>query len=999
MNSIGRELYKSIYMGKWVSIEYRNKTGQITNYWISIDSIDINGKRLSVKAFNIVMNAAVQDYVIYFESILSAEVVDGTYARINEELIQAIEADAKSYQFMFESTVNLSVLDYLEECNRYDNAPCATKRLLVHLLDNDVIMRGATYQLNDSQFQSIAQAFQNDVEKDKVRLFQTQLGLNLLGITNTKGFYVLAYRRVLLNVNNRTLIPDTDVIINYEYTLDGVIYSIHKYLPEEDRGLLDDFISNQNAIIDSIARSLPNPEDITTTPFFIELQRQKPVDLHREYKGIFDMYAEDRVPVPIKAFFGELKNSSRRIKNYPITLIDQRINLDQLLTIHKAMKYPITYVQGPPGTGKTNTIINILISCLFNEKTVLVSSYNNHPMNGVIEKLRQLKSGDYTIPFPAIRLGNAQYVNKALDEIKEYFNKTKKLQVYEDYLVRNRETKEKNAKALSDLLELYEERIDLLERKETIQQLLQDGMPFKYSVDIEAGQLNQINQRLDEIGFISNEKAIALLEEDYNNFIKFVNYKSIKHIQRLKEPKYEEMMKIIEMDDSQKRVTEFNEYLSEEENLRNFLRVFPIVITTNISAHHLGQPKPMFDLTIIDEASQCDNAVALIPIIRGQNLLLVGDPQQLNPVILLDAQYNKRLMQKHKTPKEYNYIENSIYKTYIAVDPISDEILLSYHYRCNGKIIDFNNKKYYNNKLNIRSENRVDNPLIFRDTKSTNQEAHNTSINEAEEVIEYVKKHPDQRIGIITPFVKQKELINDLLEEAKVHNVTCGTVHAFQGDEKDVILFSTAISKSTRQKTYDWLKNNKELINVATSRARDQLILFGDENEINRLNASEPANDFFELVEYIKKNGETQVTSKVAASKALGMKPFSSELEADFMQNLKHALDITNERCFLRKEVPISSIFKKIDGVNRLFYTGRFDFVVFKKSITGKEYPMFAIELNGPEHKTDKEVIERDRKKKEICDKYKLQLIVVENVYARRYGEIKDILLQHFRSA
>jgi len=178
MNSIGRELYKSIYMGKWVSIEYRNKTGQITNYWISIDSIDINGKRLSVKAFNIVMNAAVQDYVIYFESILSAEVVDGTYARINEELIQAIEADAKSYQFMFESTVNLSVLDYLEECNRYDNAPCATKRLLVHLLDNDVIMRGATYQLNDSQFQSIAQAFQNDVEKDKVRLFQTQLGLN-----------------------------------------------------------------------------------------------------------------------------------------------------------------------------------------------------------------------------------------------------------------------------------------------------------------------------------------------------------------------------------------------------------------------------------------------------------------------------------------------------------------------------------------------------------------------------------------------------------------------------------------------------------------------------------------------------------------------------------------------------------------------------------------------------------------------------------------------------
>ena len=50
-------------------------------------------------------------------------------------------------------------------------------------------------------------------------------------------------------------------------------------------------------------------------------------------------------------------------------------------------------------------------------------------------------------------------------------------------------------------------------------------------------------------------------------------------------------------------------------------------------------------------------------------------------------------------------------------------------------------------------------------------------------------------------------------------HVVCGTVHAFQGDEKDIILFSTAITDQTQKTTYEWLKNNKELINVATSRA------------------------------------------------------------------------------------------------------------------------------------------------------------------------------------
>ena len=127
------------------------------------------------------------------------------------------------------------------------------------------------------------------------------------------------------------------------------------------------------------------------------------------------------------------------------------------------------------------------------------------------------------------------------------------------------------------------------------------------------------------------------------------------------------------------------------------------MITTCISSHKLGEPEPLFDMTIMDEASQCNVAVSLVPIIRGEKLMLVGDPQQLKPVILLDELTNRKLRRKYHVADEYDYRENSIYKTYLACDAVSDEILLRNHYRCNKKIIDFNNKKYMNDKALIKS--------------------------------------------------------------------------------------------------------------------------------------------------------------------------------------------------------------------------------------------------------------------------------------------------------
>jgi hypothetical protein len=996
MNSICRAILKSIIQSKWLNIEYKNKDSEITKYWISIRSINRSNKSLIVEAFNITRSNQPIELMIYFESILSAEVIEGTYAEKNTELLEDIHLFPEKYSFIFSDKTNLHILDYLIECDQLDTTPYRSNHVLVKLIDEDTLLENAEYLLSEAQFYTIVFAFQNQLEKQKQYFLQTCLGMNVLSIETLKGTYLLAYKKLFLDVKQRKLIADKETIINREFSIDGSVQSIRKFLPEEDELLLDTFDVNRDAIIQSISNYIPNPTDISTGPYLLEVQFMHSVDLTNEFQGIIDMYDEDRVTTPIKAFFGELKTTSRRTKNYPITLMNKEINLDQLLTIHKAMKYPITYVQGPPGTGKTRTIINTIITAFFNEKTVLVSSYNNHPMNGVYAQLRGLKYGDLPIPFPAIRLGNADKVLESLRDIKMLFESTKKITVFPDFLIRNREKKENKVKALSTLLETYEEKLDLLERQETIKDLMKNNEDLNFSINIETGQLKEIEDRITQIGYITNESAINLLEDDYVAFMKFLYYTSVTFIQKLNEPKYKELFDIIAMEDLPEKVTKFNRYLSDEDNLKNFIRIFPIVITTNISAHHLGAPTPNFDLSILDEASQCSNAISLIPIIRGRNLLLVGDPQQLNPVILLDPLYNQKLMEKYKIPKEYNYIENSIYKTYIAADPISDEILLRYHYRCHEKIIGFNNKKYYNDQLIIKSKSVSDHPLVFMNTIGKNEEGKNTSLPEALEIVEYIKNHKNERIGIITPFVRQKELINEMLMEEHLSPANCGTVHAFQGDEKDVILFSSAITDTTHQKTYDWLKNNKELINVATSRAKDKLVMFASEKDIQRLNINGESNDFFELYEYIKKNGESQVTSKASASRALGLKPFSSDLEAAFMENLAHALQITNEKCILRKEVPISSIFKRTQDINDLFYSGKLDFVVFRKGFAGKERALFAIELDGPEHRTKEEVMKRDLKKKELCKLFGLKLIRVENIYARRYNNIKQILVDYF---
>lgn len=161
----------------------------------------------------------------------------------------------------------------------------------------------------------------------------------------------------------------------------------------------------------------------------------------------------------------------------------------------------------------------------------------------------------------------------------------------------------------------------------------------------------------------------------------------------------------------------------------------------------------------------------------------------------------------------------------------------------------------------------------------------------------------------------------------------------------------------------------------------------------------EGTDDLYELVQYVRSKGRTTVTPRSVASRALGVKPYSTRTEAAFLETLSHALDnifLSGVRHVVQREVAIAPVFGEDFSHEKLFYSGRFDFVVYEARRGQANLPVLAIELDGKEHLSDEAVRKRDRTKEQICQEHGFQLIRVENSYARRYYYIKEILIEYF---
>ena len=83
-NNICRDIFRAIHEGKWLQIEYRNRESQITKYWIGIRSLNPQKRTLAVDGLHLGRYTTKSYEAIYIDSILTSQIVEGSYQPVNE---------------------------------------------------------------------------------------------------------------------------------------------------------------------------------------------------------------------------------------------------------------------------------------------------------------------------------------------------------------------------------------------------------------------------------------------------------------------------------------------------------------------------------------------------------------------------------------------------------------------------------------------------------------------------------------------------------------------------------------------------------------------------------------------------------------------------------------------------------------------------------------------------------------------------------------------------
>ncbi len=984
--NIGDKISRAIKEGKWLNISYINKNNENTFYWIAIKDIDFNRKSFYVSMFNDKKSLDVFDSWIYFDSIKSAEVVDFVSYDVSEKLINKIEKNLNKCVWLNYDHFNHNVLNYYSECNILDNDPSQKEYTPIEGIDLNILMKNKIYKLNDYQVKKIiADIYHYDI-KNKSNLYYT-LAINCFSIDEGKNKFVIAYYALTFDPSQKALIIDKKLRFNQSFLVEGRRHSLFNYIKMDMDEFARTFADNFNFYQEIIRKNLRYGELINTRPDIMLLQKESPVDLTETYDVIEEKYESNLLPTPLKSFFGNItrKNNIRR-KEPSIIIYDKRININQMRVLYNALKYPVTYVQGPPGTGKTQTIINVTLSSFYNDKTMLICSSNNKPVDGIVEKL-QFKYRNEVVNFPYLRLGNYEDVKKATLRIKELYNYSTNKTPREDLLNKIKVSTDDHNTRLIELLNIQEKRVDIETCLESSQKLI-NSFENNNSKIIQSvkEKITQLKSDLASLPEVSNEELVSLfipLNENYQ-LSQFLFFKSLQYISKLKKPRYSDLIGICNIEDDNTRVVEFNKWTQNDNNMKKLVEVFPIIFSTNISSKRLGTPKFMFNLVVMDEAGQCNIATALLPIAKAESLLLVGDPNQLKPVIILEEQVNKELLEKYNVPEKYNYKNNSILDVMIENDNISKYILLKYHYRCGKKIIGFSNQRYYNNSLNL-SFIQEEGELKVLDVKNQNVKQKNEAYDEAEAIVNYIERNNVKDAFIITPFVNQKELILSLLKAKNIKDVDCGTIHSLQGAERNTIIFSTAISLETSKKTFEWIKDNYELINVAITRAKNKLIIAADTEALET--KSDKKDDLYNLIQYAKNNGKIEVPPNESVKIEIGSSN-GSEAEDEFFKTISHFC--TCHKSFeAERNVKVNKIIKDQYYANSNM---EFDLVLYEKTFFNKK-PVIVFEINGGEHFGSISREMSDSKKRELCAKQGIKLIFIPNSFVKAYENIANIIM------
>lgn len=286
--------------------------------------------------------------------------------------------------------------------------------------------------------------------------------------------------------------------------------------------------------------------------------------------------------------------------------------------------------------------------------------------------------------------------------------------------------------------------------------------------------------------------------------------------------------------------------LLEAEDFKPLLEAFPCwCVTTYAVSGSLPMKPGLFDVAIIDEASQCDIASCFPILYRAKKAVIVGDDKQLPHLSFLETAKEQSFMSKYEVADRYQLMwrfrTNSMFDiaNYYSMHPV----LLDEHFRSLPPIINFSNREFYGNRIRVMRQNNpndkileivhVPNGKVDYDATRNLPEIEALVKRVHEIIVDNERENPDSpiTIGIISPFRAQVEqlkislskVISDYMMEK--HKIEIGTAHTFQGDERDIILISWAFANNSFPQSLTFLQK-PNLFNVAVTRAKNKMINF-----------------------------------------------------------------------------------------------------------------------------------------------------------------------------
>ena len=750
--------------------------------------------------------------------------------------------------------------------------------------------------------------------------------------------------------------------------------------------------------------------------------------------GIIDVKRDN---VPLAQYLGDkTKLISYKLPNtiyYPFGC-----NASQKRAVENALCNQVSIIQGPPGTGKTQTILNIIANLLLAKKSVLVVSNNNSAVENVAEKLEGEGLG-----FLVAKLGSVENKELFIANQKEYPQMN-------DWRIEEASSNKLQVKqALRDVslgfegqskFALLKTELDALQKETKYDQMHHDvADEYKWLFNKHSKKL--MSFRLQYGILTEKEQKFSLLQKLKWSFTlgfkvyKFLEAKPEAIINALETAYYISRKREIENElctietslktiDIQQRVKELRQlslkalkntivkrFTGERKRFslktikpqtEEFLKEYPVVLSTTYSAKACISKDMVFDYLIMDEASQVDIKTGALALSCAMNAVIVGDDKQLPNVVSREEEQALNAIQStYCVDEKYQATANSFLQSCVKVFTDAPVTLLREHYRCHPRIIDFCNQRFYSGELiAMTSDNNEDKVLQVIKTVPGNHARGHFNQREIDVIIqEVMPDYPESdSVGIITPYRDQAIAINRALGKD-----IASTVHKFQGRECDTIIMSMVDNAPTD------FSDDPNLMNVAISRAKTKLCVVVNGNEM-------PANsNLAQLISYIQYNNFEVKESKIHSVFDILYKQYTAERLAYEAQDNKVSQYLSENIIYetLIKAIdniqmtnwnvvchyPLSRLITDFEGLdtqeiafisNSLSHV---DFLIYN-SITKK--PLMAIEVDGWKYHNLSEVQQsRDKLKDDILTKYGLKPYRISTVDTINVETIEDMLLNN----